>query len=74
MRSHKYVNNREDLLSQGRRIVFESADNKFVHRVSLVNLMLSGFPAKELALYCGESKRTLQSWLKATSKNPVSFS
>ena len=64
MRSHKYVNNREDLLSQGRRIVFESADNKFVHRVSLVNLMLSGFPAKELALYCGESKRTLQSWLK----------
>ena len=64
MRSHKYVNNREDLLSQGRRIVFESADNKFVHRVSLVNLMLSGFPAKELALYCGESERTLQSWLK----------
>lgn len=30
----------------------------------MVNLMLSGFSAKELAKYCGESERTLQSWLK----------
>ena len=64
MRNHKYINNREELLTQGRSIVSESADNKFVHRVSMVNLMLSGFPAKELAKYCGESERTLQSWLK----------
>lgn len=26
--------------------------------------MLGGFLAKELVLYCGESERTLQSWLK----------
>ena len=64
MRKHKYINNREELLTQGRSIVSESADNKFVHRVSMVNLMLSGFSAKELAKYCGESERTLQSWLK----------
>ena len=64
MRNHKYINNREELLTQGRSIVSESADNKFVHRVSMVNLMLSGFSAKELAKYCGESERTLQSWLK----------
>lgn len=64
MRNHKYINNREELLIQGRSIVSESADNKFVHRVSMVNLMLSGFSAKELAKYCGESERTLQSWLK----------
>ena len=64
MRNHKYINNREELLTQGRSIVSESADNKFVHRVSMVNLMLSGFPAKELAKYCGEIERTLQSWLK----------
>ena len=51
-------------MTQGRSIVSESADNKFVHRVSMVNLMLSGFSAKELAKYCGESERTLQSWLK----------
>ena len=64
MRNHKSINNREELLTQGRSIVSESADNKFVHRVSMVNLMLSGFSAKELAKYCGESERTLQSWLK----------
>lgn len=64
MRNHKYVNNREELLSQGRSIVSKSSDNKFVHRVSMVNLMLSGFSAKELAKYCGESERTLQFWLK----------
>ena len=64
MRKHKYINNREELLTQGRSIVSESADNKFVHRVSMVNLMLSGIPAKELAKYCSESERTLQSWLK----------
>ena len=64
MRTHKYVNDPEVLLSQGRQIVSESADNKFVHRVSMVNLMLGGFPPKELATYCGDSERTLQSWLK----------
>ena len=64
MRTHKYINDPKELLEQGKQIVSESADNKFVHRVSMVNLMLSGFSAKELAKYCGESERTLQSWLK----------
>ena len=64
MRTHKYINNPEELLAQGRQIVSENADNKFVHRVSMVNLMLGGFPPKELATYCGDSERTLQTWLK----------
>lgn len=64
MRTHKYINNPKVLLEQGRKIVSENADNKFVHRVSMVNLMLGGFPPKELALYCGDSERTLQTWLK----------
>lgn len=36
MRNYKYINDREELLAQGRSIVSESADNKFVHRVSMV--------------------------------------
>ena len=64
MRSHKYVNDPAILLEQGRKIVSDSTDSKFVHRVSMVNLMLGGFSAKKLALYCGDSERTLQTWLK----------
>ena len=64
MRVHKYINDPGELLEQGKRIVYENADNKFVHRVSMVNLMLSGLSAKMLAQYCGDSERTLQNWLK----------
>ena len=64
MRVHKYINDPKDLLEQGKQIVSENADNKFVHRVSMVNLMLSGLSAKSLAEYCGDSERTLQTWLK----------
>lgn len=64
MRIHKYINDPEDLLRQGKQIVSENADNKFVHRVSMVNLMLSGLPTKLLAEFCGDSERTLQTWLK----------
>lgn len=64
MRIHKYINDPKDLLGQGKKIVSENADNKFVHRVSMVNLMLSGLSPKLLAEFCGDSERTLQTWLK----------
>ena len=64
MRIHKYINDPSKLLEQGKQIVSENADNKFVHRVSMVNLLLSGLSAKLLAQYCGDSERTLQDWLK----------
>ena len=64
MRVHKYINDPKALLEQGKQIVSENADNKFVHRVSMVNLMLSGLSSKLLAEFCGDSERTLQTWLK----------
>jgi hypothetical protein len=64
MRVHKYINDPKELLEQGKQIVSENADNKFVHRVSMVNLMLSGLSSKLLAEFCGDSERTLQTWLK----------
>lgn len=64
MKKHQYINNPSVLLAQGKSIVSENADNKYVYRVSMVNLMLGGIPPKTLASYCGESERVLQSWLK----------
>lgn len=60
----KFIHDPEQLLAQGQEIVSQTADNKFVHRVSMVNLMLAGFSASDLAPYCGDSERTLMSWVK----------
>ena len=60
----KYIHDPAELLREGKRIVSESADNKFVHRVSMVNLILNGLSPKTLAPFCGDSERTLQSWVK----------
>lgn len=64
MKTHKFINDPKELLKQGCRIVSQNADNKFVHRVSMVNLMLNGFSPKSLSDYCGDSERTLQTWVK----------
>ena len=64
MHVRKFKSDKEALLKEGQAIVSESADNKFVHRVSLVNLMLAGISAELLSKHCGESKRTLISWVQ----------
>ena len=72
MRMHKYIHNPKDLLEQGKRIVSErtvNEDSKFVYRVSMVNLMLSGLSPQELSSKCGYSERTLQSWLKKADES-----
>ena len=72
MKTHKYLNDPKDLLEQGKRIVSEKTENedkKYVYRVSMVNLMLSGLSPKELSSNCGYSERTLQSWLKKVDES-----
>lgn len=64
MKTHKYTNDPKTLLEQGKIIVTENADSKFIHRVSMVNLLLSGMSPKVLSGFCGYSERTLQAWLK----------
>lgn len=64
MHIRKFNTDKSVLLDQGKKIVSESADNKFVHRVSMVNLILAGMTAEELSIYCGDSKRTLMSWVQ----------
>ena len=62
-RRRQYINNPEELLAQGKEIVTQSADNKFVHRVSMVNLILSGMTPEELSAYSGDSRRVLYDWV-----------
>ena len=69
MKVRKFINDPKKLLEEGKVIVSESADNKFVHRVSMVNLILNGLAPKSLAPYCGDSERTLQSWVKSVDEN-----
>lgn len=64
MRIHKYIHHPNTLLEQGKNIVIENADTKFIYHVSMLNLILSGISPKTLSKFCGYSEHTLQSWLK----------
>ena len=63
MRSKQYCNDPKELLAQGQLLVRENSDIKFAYRVSMVNLILGGMSAKELASYCGDGETTLMSWV-----------
>ena len=64
MRVRRFIHNPDELLKQGQEIVKQNADNKFVHRVSMVNLVLSGMTPGQLAQYCGDGERTINTWVK----------
>ena len=49
MKIHRFIHNPKSLLEEGQQIVKQSADNKFVHRVTMVNLLLSGMTRSELS-------------------------
>ena len=63
MRTKRFINDPKELLAQGQILVKEKADIKFVYRVSMVNLILSGMSAKELATHCVNGETTLMSWV-----------
>ena len=69
MKVHRFINDPNELLKQGQEIVKRSADNKFVHRVSMVNLVLSGMTPGLLAQYCGDGERTINTWVKRVDEN-----
>ena len=63
MRIKRFINDPKELLAQGQILVKENADIKFAYRVSMVNLILGGMSAKELAAHCGDGETTLMSWV-----------
>ncbi len=64
MNVHHFIHSPEDLLKQGKEIVQQNVDNKFIHRVSMVNLILGGMRTKDLSKYCGDSERAITTWVK----------
>lgn len=64
MRLHAFKNNPEKLLQEGLELISSSSDYKFVHRVVMVNLMLSGkMSSLQLSKFSGIPQRTLNQWL-----------
>ena len=48
MRVKQFFHDPVELLAQGQALVRDNSDIKFAHKVSMVNLILSGMSAKEL--------------------------
>lgn len=61
--TRKFKHPKGELLEEGKRIVSSTRDSKFVFRVAMVNLMLSGMKASELSEVCGVDQRTLSGWV-----------
>ncbi len=64
MNVRRFIHDPEELLREGKEIAKHSADKKFLHRVSMVNLILGGMSTKSLSECCGNSARTLTYWVK----------
>lgn len=69
MNKRKFTSDINKLIAEGKRLVSLSDDTKFTRKVTIVNLMLGGMPANELAPACGESPRTLIRWVKAVDES-----
>lgn len=64
MRNHTFKNDTKDLLEKGQSIVNSSSESKFMHRVVMVNLMLSGgLSSRQLSKLSGIPQRTMSQWL-----------
>ncbi len=64
MKVRHLIHKPQELLKQGQEIVKQISDQKFIHRVTVVNLVLSGMRTKELSQYCGDSIRAINIWVK----------
>lgn len=61
--TRKFKHPKEELLEEGKRIIATDRDTKYLFRVTMVNLILSGIKPSELSNYCGVEERTLSGWV-----------
>ncbi len=59
-----FKSDKQSLIEEGKRIVSSNDDAKYLRKVTIVNLMLNGASASSLSPSCGETSRTLSSWVK----------
>ena len=69
MNTRIFKSDKQQLINEGRRIVTLSDDAKYLRKVTIVNLMLNGATASSLSACCGETPRTLTSWMKAVDEH-----
>ena len=63
-----FKSDKQALIEEGQRIVSSNDDAKYLRKVTIVNLMLNGASASALSPSCGETARTLRSWMKAVDE------
>lgn len=68
MNTRTLLSDKQALIDEGKRIVPISDDAKFLRKVTIVNLMLNGASASSLSPSCGETARTLISWMKTVDE------
>ncbi len=73
MRTGQFIHDPKELLSQGKALVKDNSDIKFAYRVTMVNLLLGGMSARELAEHCGDGETTLMSWVRKVDENGWDF-
>jgi len=64
MNTRTYKSDKQALINEGKQIVSSNDDAKYLRKVTLVNLMLNGATASSLSPSCGETSRTLTTWMK----------
>jgi len=69
MNTRTYKTDKQALINEGKRIVSLNDDAKYLRKVTLVNLMLNGATASFLSSSCGETSRTLSSWVKTVDEH-----
>lgn len=68
MNIRTFKSDKQVLIDEGKRIVSSNDDAKFLRKVTIVNLMLNGASPSSLSASCGETTRTLSSWMKAVDE------
>ena len=59
-----YKSDKQALISEAKLILSEGGDAKFIHRVDMVNLVLSSIPVAILSEATGNSVNAITSWVK----------
>lgn len=63
-----FKSDKQALIEEGKRIVSSNDNAKYLRKVTIVNLMLHRISASSLSLWCGETSRTLSSWMKVVDE------
>ena len=69
MRRRNYKSDQKVLIEEGKKLIKTIYDEKYRHKVEIVNLVLSGISPKELSDICKESKSTIYLWVKLVDEN-----